>query len=112
MRLRIQTAKPESAFEKSLEQELQRFCLELSGFLDKGLKFSDNFDAQIIEVADTGLASTEFSVAHTLKRVPTGFLIINKDKTGNGYDSGTAWTDTAIYLKYSTANTALTLLVF
>lgn len=60
-------------------------------------------------IADTGSADTEFSVSHTVGSVPQGFLVTNIDAGGVVYDSGTAWTDTTIYLKCSAANAAVTL---
>ena len=112
IRTRIKTANPDSEFDKSLEQELLSFMNELSELLNGGLKFSDNFNAEIIDVADTGPANSEFSVSHTLKRVPVGYIVINKDRAGDVYDSGTTWTSTTLYLKDDTANASIKLLVF
>jgi hypothetical protein len=109
---RIITVKPESEFDKSLEKELFRYMYELAMVLNKGLLFTDNFNAQIFTVADTGLADTEFSVSHTLKRVPSGYLVVNRDKAGVVYDSGTAWTVTEIYLKCNVASTNIKIIVF
>jgi hypothetical protein len=65
-----------------------------------------------VDVADTGLADTEFAVAHTLGIIPSGFATKNSDKAGINYDSGgTAWTDTNIYLKNNVANCAVTIRV-
>ena len=114
IRKRIQTVKPDdkNSFEVALQQELQSFSMELSQIINKGLKFSDNFNAEILTVADSGNADTELSVAHTLKRAPIGFIVLKINKAGQVYDSGTAWTDTAIYLKCSAANAAISILVF
>lgn len=68
--------------------------------------------SQTRSVSDTGTADTEFSVSHNLGRVPSGFVVTKTNKAGIVYDSGTAWTATAIYLKCSAANTAVTLQVF
>jgi len=112
IRSRVNTGKPESNFDKSLVQELLSYSYELATLLNGGLKFSDNFNAQIIPIADSGNADSENTVAHTLKRVPTGFLIIKINKAGIVYDSGTSWTTTNIYVKCNVANCAITLLVF
>lgn len=111
IKTRIQTSKPESQFDKVLEQALLNYTVALSGLLNGGLKFEDNFNCQIVDVADTGAANTLFAVAHTLKRVPIGFLVANVNKAGIIYDSGTAWTETNIYLKCSVANAAVKLIV-
>lgn len=110
IRQRIRTTVAVTPFEKALEKELQSFSNELSVILNKGLKFGDNFNAQIIAVSDTGLVDTEFVVAHTLKTVPIGFIVIKNNKAGVVYDSGTAWTASNIYLKCSIANCALSII--
>lgn len=112
IRKRLKTTKPESEFDKTLETELLSAWNELSRLLNGGIKFVDNHNAETVVVADTGAVNTEFTVAHTLKRVPVGFLVVKRTGTGVVYESGTAWTTTAIYLKCTTANNAISVLVF
>lgn len=112
IRTRIKTAKAINEFEKALEQELLSAWLELSNAVNGGLKFSDNFDAQTVTVADTGVANTEFTVSHNLKRIPTGFIVTSAVGTGVIYNGASAWTTTAIYLKSTTANNNIKVLVF
>ena len=114
IRKRIKTAKPDdkNIFEKNLEQELYSYSTELAQIINKGLKFSDNFNAEIVSLSDSGNANSENEIAHTLKRVPTGYLVLKVNAAGIVYDSGTAWTDTKIYLKCNAANCAITILVF
>lgn len=103
----LKTGTPENEFDRNLVLELLSAWRELSLLLNGGLKVSDNFDADIVDVSDSGSADTEFTVAHDLKKVPNGFLVFNIDKGGIVYDSGTSWTTTAIYLKCSVANAAI-----
>jgi hypothetical protein len=112
IRKRIKTIPPSNDFERSLEQELLSFSLELSGMLNGGLKFSDNHNAQTVAVADTGSANAEFTVAHSLKRIPVGFIIVRRTGFGVVYESGTDWTAAAIYLKCTTANNNISVFVF
>lgn len=109
---RILTRNAQTDFERNLEQELLRVWTKLAQIINGGLKFSDNFDAGILSVADSGNINTEFAVAHVLKRVPVGYIVVKIDKAAIVYESGTAWTSTNIYLKASAANCALTVLVF
>jgi hypothetical protein len=111
IRDRLKLDKPESMFEKMLEKELLSIWNELSGVINGGLKFSDNFNCEQVVVADTGTADTEFKVAHTLKRVPSGYLMISRNKAGQIYKGSTAWSDTFVYLKADTANMNITLLL-
>ncbi len=112
IRSRIKTTTPETEFEKSLEQELLSYSRELSALLNAGLKFAENFNAQLKTYTTNGVANTEDAVAHTLKRVPTGFLVVTRDKAGIVYDSGTTWTATNLYLKCSVATVAVKILIF
>lgn len=112
IRSRIKTTKPGTPFEQDLEQELLSFTFELSQVINKGLKFSDNFNAEVLDISDSGAADSENTVAHTLKRVPVGFMIFTINKAGIVYKSATAWTTTSIYVKCNVANCEIKLLVF
>lgn len=68
--------------------------------------------SQSLDVADTGNANAEFSIAIHLGRIPAGFILTKSDKACVIYDSGTTWTPTIIYLKCNVANAAITLTVF
>jgi hypothetical protein len=53
--------------------------------------------------------NTEFSVAHTLGRIPS-FYFYNIDRAGTLYqlpNTGTAWTATSVFLKCSVASAVL-----
>lgn len=109
---RIQTGKPENEFEKTLEQGLLNFSKEVAGVINGGIRVDENLNAAIITIADSGSANSENTIAHTLKRVPQGFLVINTNKAVSAYDSGTAWTATNIFVKFNTANCTVKVLVF
>lgn len=51
---------------------------------------------------------TESSFAHTLGRVPRGFIVITKDKAGDMYAGSTANTSSLIYLRNAVASVAFT----
>jgi hypothetical protein len=112
IRTRIDLTRPENDFEKNLEDELTRYTQDLARLLNTGLKFSENFNAQIKEYTTNGSADTEDTVSHTLGRAPTGFLILNRDKAGIVYDSGTAWTASNLYLKCNVASVAVKIMIF
>jgi len=65
-----------------------------------------------LDVADTGNADAEFTVAHSLGRTPKGWVITYADAACAVYDSGTAWTATALYLKCNAANVHVELTVY
>jgi hypothetical protein len=103
---------PESLFDKELQEAILSAWFELSSLLNGGLKFSDNFNAEILEISDSGVADSEITVAHTLKRTPTGFIVTYINKAGVVYVSGTAWTATNIYLKCNVASCAIKVFVW
>ena len=99
---------------RRLEQDLSQLFLFSQGRVrfgtgtdgDRGENISGSF-----QVVTSAGADTEFVVAHELGATPTGFLVVRTNKGGVVYDSGTAWNDTNIYLKCTTASTTLTLFI-
>lgn len=97
---------------RRLEQDLSQLFLFSQGRVrlgtgtdsDRGENISGEF-----HVVTTSGADTEFTVSHSIGAVPVGYLVLKSDKGGVVYDSGTTWTDSAIYLKCTTATTTLTL---
>lgn len=106
-------------------RELARFAEQLAAILDEykavingRLSLGDaqggsaNIDGQPIEVADTGLVDTEFTVQHNLGRIPIYYLY-TIDKAGTVYDSQRSlWTSSTLRLKCSAANASLKIFVF
>ena len=60
----------------------------------------------------TGLANTEFVVAHNLNRVPIGYHVINKSIFSDFQVGTTPWDKKNIYLKASVAHVNVTFFVF
>lgn len=72
-----------------------------------------NLDAQFIDVLMPGVADTEIAIPHGLSRVPIGFLVVNKDRACNIYNSSLgSWSNTIMYLKSNVASATIRLLVF
>ncbi len=97
---------------RRLEQDLSQLFLFSQGRVrfgtgtdgDRGENISGSF-----QVVTTSGADTEVAVAHGLGAAPIGFLVLRQDKAGTFYDSGTAYDDTNIYIKCSTATVTATL---
>ncbi len=100
--------------------QIQKIVEVLQGrvsFLDTSEGIGDgrkaqNLDIQFQRISDSGSVNVEFSVTHTLNRIPKGFAVINIDAGGVVYDSGTIWTSTTIFLKCSVANADITFFIF
>jgi hypothetical protein len=111
----ITTPKPPNEFDKHLADELNKYTRDLGKILNKGLKFVDNFNAQVKSLTSNATPDTEETVAHTLGRVPSGYLVLYRSKAGvlyQGPSTGTAWTATSIYVKSNVASTVYSILIF
>lgn len=112
LRTRLVLPTPTTAYERALDTSLLSAWRELAQILNKGMEFSDQLNAQELTVTSDAMADTEFSAAHTLKRIPTRFVVVSQDKAGVVYLGGTAWTTSLAYFKCSVASVALKLLVY
>ena len=91
--------------------DIRRSITELIQALTNRLRFPDNFQCKLVDVADTGTADTEFIVTHNLGAIPTHY-IANVDG-GFVYDSDIGnWTTTEMKLKCSASNASLRLVIF
>lgn len=92
-------------------RELSNQDNDLKNIFDKGISFSDNFDCVFVSYTSNATPNTEDTVAHTLGKVPTGYIPVLKDKAGDFYNTSTP-TKTNLLIKCSVASVATTLLVF
>lgn len=112
---RLKLPQATTQYEKDLEEALTRYSLDLERLLNHGLKFADNFNGQLKSFTSDAVANTEFAVAHTLGRTPTGRVILYQDKAGDLYQgpsTGTAWTSTNLYFKCNVASVTFYVLIF
>lgn len=103
---------PATEYEKDLERSLDKFTTSVGELLNNGLKFDDNFDAYIGNITTDATPGNDTAIAHGLKRVPSGYLIIKRDKAGIIYDGAAAWTETNIYVRSNLATVAAKIIVF
>lgn len=99
-------------YDEDLAKMIQLLVSNLSRMFDGGISLTDNIDAKTVTVTSHAIADTEFAVSHTLKRIPTGYDIVSRDKGGVVYDSGTAFTATQIFLKCTTTSTVIKVRIF
>ena len=100
---------------RELLKDLMRFLndrdIDLIGLLDRGLLIADNFNGAMLEYTSNATPDTQDSVAHGLKRVPTDFIVVNRDKGAVVYKSA-AFDSTNLYLKATVASTTVRLFAF
>jgi hypothetical protein len=72
-------------------------------------QYTGNVNGQWANVTAPGAANAEFAIPHSLGRIPSFYFFI-ADRACNLYqlpNTGTAWTQTNIYVKCSVANAVL-----
>jgi heptaprenylglyceryl phosphate synthase len=98
-------------YDKDLSRSLNDLIVNLSVLLDGGLRFVDNMSVELVTLVSSGTPDAENTVAHGLKRVPTGYIIVGLDKAAIVYN-GSAPTTTTLPLKVNVATVTAKILVF
>ena len=76
----------------------------------RNLRFVDNFNTNVVEVEIP--PNTEINVPHTLKKVPSYYILGRKSNSGDIID-GSTWDDKNISLNNKSANKIkLTVIIF
>lgn len=99
-------------FDKKLVQSLGGFTLLLKGILDRGITFDDNVDCRRVSVTSHATPGTEFSVTHTLGKIPTGRIVYGQNKEGDLYTGASANTTTTMYFKSNASSAVFDLIIF
>ena len=99
----------DQSIKKQFEEILEH--ISFGSTASSGAK-AGNFDGEWLQATSHGTANTEFSVTHHLNRVPTGYLVAQRNKGGVIYNGSTAWTDALIYLKCTTTSTVFRMFVW
>lgn len=96
----------------------KRWVEDLYKILNRNVSFGSNVDSEdqnidgkMVAISDTGPANTQVIVNHDLNRVPRFIDIKYKSVAGDWYDSGAVWTNTQVFLKFTTANMSVRLFI-
>jgi len=103
---------PKTKQEQDFYQTTQDFTTQAIKILNRGIIFTDNVDCRSLSFTSSATPDASNTVAHTLGKIPIGYIVVYKDKTGDLYDGGTTWTTTNIYLKSNVASVAFRIIVF
>ena len=112
---------PDFSFNETQDNEAKEFFNWVRILVNKGMiafgnvvdgNHGENIEGEHQTVADTGVANTEFSVTHTLARIPTGYIVTSNNKAGVVYTGTTAWTSTTVYFRVDAANCAISVFIF
>lgn len=99
-----------TAFQKSVS--MADLLNMLDAILNRGIAFDDNVDCRRVSVTSHGTPGTEFSVLHTLGKVPLGYIVCGQNGAGSVYDGTTANTDMTLFLKSDVGGVVFRLIVF
>ena len=104
--------KPRDSQETDLYSLLQRFANDVCKILNRGIIFEDNIDCVLVTLTSSATPDVENTVAHTLGKVPKGYLVYGQDKAGSLYKGTTTWTNSNIYLKSNVASVTFNIIIF
>lgn len=99
-----------TAFQKSVS--MGDLLNMLDSILNRGITFDENVDCRRVSVTSDGTPGTEFSVLHTLGKVPIGYIVCGQNGAGSVYDGTTANTATTLFLKSDIGGVVFRLIVF
>ena len=73
-------------FDKDLIYTLSSNSSNLKVILDAGISIKDNMDMVTASVVSDATPGVEFSLSHTLSKVPLGYIVVGQDGAGSIYD--------------------------
>ena len=88
----LPSSQPETAYLKELEKAVDEFSLKLEEIFNNNITFADNFKSETKSLTTNATPDTEDAVSHTLGEIPTGYIVVSKDKAAHIYDGTTSWT--------------------
>lgn len=117
MKLRVDPTPRLDPLETGGQRRLMEILRNIGHIFDGRIGFGDginkeNLDIEFKNVTSHATADTEFSISHTLGRVPAGYIVVKRDKAAIVYDGPTPWTSNTLYLRCNVSSTALRLIVF
>jgi len=98
--------------EPGLDTTYKRLAVVLNGRVSFGDGLSrDNIDGEWVDVPDTGVGDTDFTVQHNLGRRPVGYIVMRSSVATMIYDGSIPATLTEITLRSATDNANVTLFI-
>jgi len=78
---------------------------EMKGILNNGIRFSDNFDSQILDVTFSA-ADSDLTVNTRLRRIPTGYIVLGRSAAMAIYNGSLPNKTDVLYLRSNVVGTA------
>lgn len=80
--------------------------------LQRKLNSIKALNGETVSFTTPAAPNTDFSVTHTLGRIPTGFFIVRQGAAVQIYDGSVPWTKTTVSLKATVASVPVTVYLF
>jgi hypothetical protein len=103
---------PRNSWEIDVLKTLQDFFNRIVAILNRGITFTDNVDCVLITTTTSATPDAENTIAHTLGKIPSGYIVYSQNKAASLYLGTTSWTSTNIYLKSNIATVIFKIIVF
>lgn len=103
---------PKDEHQKSLEINLDKIFTALRLMLNNGLRFNENFDAAITVVTTNATPGVETAIAHGLKRIPIGCIVLEKTAAGHLYRGPSGKDATNYYVASDIASLTARVMIF
>ena len=97
--------------DQSVKKQFEEIIERISFGSTEGVK-AGNFDGMWLEFTSSAVGLAENTVAHKLNRVPTGYIVAQRNKAAILYNGASAWTDSNIYLISNVVSTTFRIYVW
>lgn len=111
-RFTVGESTPKDQYEKDLEITLDKIFQKIAEILNNGIRFNENFDAAITVVTTNATPGVETAVAHGLKRVPLGCMVLEKTAAGHLYRGASGKDATNYYVASDIASLTARIIIF
>lgn len=111
-RFQVPDDPPKDEHVKTLEISLDKIFTVIRQILNNGLRFSENFDSAITTLTTSATPGTETAIAHGLKRIPTGCIVLEQTKAGHLYRGASGKDATNYYVASDVASLTVRVIIF
>lgn len=110
-RVTLGREKPNDDFEKNLERSFTKLVDQLVELFKNGITFADNFNGYLTTITTDATPGVETAITHTLKKIPTGCVVLEKDKAGHVFLGASGKSSTVYNVASDVASVTATLLI-
>lgn len=102
---------PSTPFEQDLDRTLDKMFAAYFQLLNSGMTLADNFNAFTTTFTTSATPGQETAIAHGLKKIPTGFLILSKNKSAHIFDGPSGKDSDNYFIQSNVASVRVTVVI-